>query len=117
MEGVQDIRKCFSNGAGIYARPSLESGQKVKRWRPREKNKQRLQTQEKSDTSWGAGGAQGQGVWTDSKEELEMSRFYPPENRAQLGRSEQEHHRHGSFLEKDACGYCREEGLDKNQNG
>lgn len=56
-------------------------------------------------------------MWTDSKEELEMSRFYPPENRAQLGGSEQEHHRHGSFLEKDACGYCREEGLDKNQNG
>lgn len=56
-------------------------------------------------------------MWIDSKEELEMSRFYPPENRAQLGGSEQEHHKHGSFLEKDACGYCREEGLDKNQNG
>lgn len=54
-------------------------------------------------------------MWTDSKEELEMSRFYPPENRAQLGGSEQEHHRHGSFLEKDACGYCREVGLDKKE--
>lgn len=37
-------------------------------------------------------------MWIDSKEELEMSRFYHPENRAQLGGSEQEHHRHGSFL-------------------
>lgn len=69
------------------------------------KDKQRLQTQEKSDTSWGAVGAQGQGVWIDSKEELEMSRFYHPENRAQLGGSEQEHHMHGSFLGKDARGY------------
>lgn len=29
-EGVQDIRKCFSKGAGTCPRPCLESGQRVK---------------------------------------------------------------------------------------
>lgn len=56
-------------------------------------------------------------MWIDSKEELEMSRFYHPENRGQLGGSEQEYHMHGSFLGKDARGYCTEAGLDKNQTG
>lgn len=56
-------------------------------------------------------------MWIDSKEELEMSRFYHPENRGQLGGSAQEHHMHGSLLGKDARGYCTEAGLDENQNG
>lgn len=45
----------------------------------------------------------------DSREELEMFIFYHPENRAQLAGLEQEHHMHGSLLEK-RCMWLLQEG-------